>query len=139
MGAEADCSKNICCRVFPDSLPQVSEPAGPNGNSKCDTPVDLADSMLEAINELKDEVRFTIFTGDVVEGKLTTAYHAPCTDDHSTRRDLAGGQAVSSALDKRHEPSSNAVVYSEVTNDLHEFNTQLASKLSIPVFPAIGE
>ncbi|KAL4255855.1 Sphingomyelin phosphodiesterase [Pleurotus pulmonarius] len=102
VGAEADCSKNICCRVFDDSLPQVSEPAGPNGNSKCDSPVGLADSMLEAINDLKDDVKFAIFTGDVVEG-ATWLVDRP-----------------------------------EVTNDLHEFNTQLASKLSIPVFPAIG-
>ncbi|KAJ6517990.1 sphingomyelin phosphodiesterase [Mycena vitilis] len=66
VGAEANCTKSICCRDFDDSPPTPSVPAGPNGNSHCDSPVSLADSMLEEIEHLNP--RFSIFTGDVVEG-----------------------------------------------------------------------
>lgn len=70
VGAEANCTKNICCRNFVDqngAIPTV--PAGPNGNQHCDSPVPLADSMLEAIQRFGTEARFAIFTGDVVEDK----------------------------------------------------------------------
>ncbi|KAJ7198282.1 sphingomyelin phosphodiesterase [Mycena pura] len=65
-GSEANCTKPLCCRDFagpPTTPPTV--PAGPNGNSHCDSPVPLADSMLEAVERLKPA--FSIFTGDVVE------------------------------------------------------------------------
>ncbi|KAJ7198285.1 sphingomyelin phosphodiesterase [Mycena pura] len=65
-GSEANCTKPLCCRDFdgpPTTPPTV--PAGPNGNSHCDSPVPLADSMLEAVERLKPV--FNIFTGDVVE------------------------------------------------------------------------
>jgi sphingomyelin phosphodiesterase len=62
VGAEANCTKSICCRDFADSPPMPTVPAGPNGNSHCDSPVSLADSMLEAIEHLDPE--FSIFTGD---------------------------------------------------------------------------
>lgn len=68
-GAEADCTKPICCRNFDGATANVSEPAGPNGNSNCDSPVTLADSMLEAAQQFANDAAFTIFTGDVVEGK----------------------------------------------------------------------
>ncbi|KAJ8462862.1 hypothetical protein ONZ45_g17785 [Pleurotus djamor] len=102
VGADAQCNKNICCRVFPDSATTIVEPAGSNGNSHCDSPVSLANSMLHAINTLDEDIRFVIFTGDVVEG-ATWLVDRP-----------------------------------EVTDDLSEFNSQLASKLRMPVFPAIG-
>lgn len=46
-----------------------TEPAGPNGNSKCDSPVSLADSMLEFAQKAGSSAKFSIFTGDVVEGE----------------------------------------------------------------------
>ncbi|KAF7304142.1 Saposin B-type domain-containing protein [Mycena indigotica] len=64
-GADANCTKPLCCRVFPDSPPTPSAPAGPNGNAHCDSPVSLAESMLAAVEHLQP--RFSIFTGDVAE------------------------------------------------------------------------
>ncbi|KAJ7218481.1 sphingomyelin phosphodiesterase [Mycena pura] len=64
VGAEANCTKSICCREFDDSPAVPTVPAGPNGNVRCDSPVTLADSMLAEIERLRP--RFSIFTGDVV-------------------------------------------------------------------------
>ncbi|KAJ7675218.1 sphingomyelin phosphodiesterase [Mycena rosella] len=61
-GSEANCTKPICCRDFADSPMTPTLPAGPNGNSNCDSPVPLADSMLEAVERLNP--KFSIFTGD---------------------------------------------------------------------------
>ncbi|KAJ6527327.1 sphingomyelin phosphodiesterase [Mycena vulgaris] len=57
VGAEANCTKSICCRDFDDSPAVPTVPAGPNGNSHCDSTITLADE-----SEVLD------FTGDVVEG-----------------------------------------------------------------------
>ncbi|KAJ6460506.1 sphingomyelin phosphodiesterase [Mycena sanguinolenta] len=64
VGSEANCTKSICCRDFPDSPAIPTEPALPNGNSNCDSPISLGDSMLEEVERLNP--RFSIFTGDVV-------------------------------------------------------------------------
>ncbi|KAI0061958.1 sphingomyelin phosphodiesterase [Artomyces pyxidatus] len=69
VGADANCTKNICCRDFADHMGPVTEPAGPFGNPACDTPVNLAESMLSAIaGGGFGEPQFAIFTGDVVSG-----------------------------------------------------------------------
>jgi sphingomyelin phosphodiesterase len=62
VGAEANCTKSICCRDFDDSPAVPTVPAGPNGNSHCDSTITLADSMLEEVERLNP--RFSIFTGD---------------------------------------------------------------------------
>jgi len=68
-GSEANCTKPICCRNYTDNTAPASVPAGPDGNHKCDSPVTLADSMLGAIEQFAPNNLFSIFTGDVVEGK----------------------------------------------------------------------
>ncbi|KII87716.1 hypothetical protein PLICRDRAFT_176496 [Plicaturopsis crispa FD-325 SS-3] len=101
--SEANCTKPICCRDFADQANETTtEPAGPNGNAKCDSPVTLADSMLEAAQRFGAGARFTIFTGDVVEGAVWL------------------------------------VNKTEVTGDLQDFNSEMASELSAPVYPVIG-
>ncbi|EKM49763.1 uncharacterized protein PHACADRAFT_106798 [Phanerochaete carnosa HHB-10118-sp] len=67
LDSEANCTKPICCRNFADETGPPTEPAGPNGNSHCDSPVTLADSMLEAAQRIGSTAKFTLFTGDVVE------------------------------------------------------------------------
>lgn len=67
-GSEANCTKPICCRNFADETGTPTDPAGPNGNPQCDSPVVLADSMLEATEQFAPNSKFTLFTGDVVEG-----------------------------------------------------------------------
>ncbi|KAJ7115438.1 sphingomyelin phosphodiesterase [Mycena epipterygia] len=52
VGAEVNCTKSICCRDFADSPETPTVPAGPNGNAHCDSPISLADSMLEEIERL---------------------------------------------------------------------------------------
>ncbi|KAF8888534.1 Metallo-dependent phosphatase-like protein [Infundibulicybe gibba] len=101
IGSEANCTKSICCRNFADEAGKpITVPAGPNGNIKCDSPVSLANSMLEAIDALSP--KFSIFTGDVVERATWIVDQA------------------------------------EVTADLMDFNSQLAAKLTVPIFPALG-
>lgn len=66
-GAEADCTKPICCRADSSNTTVHTEPAGPFGNPKCDSPVPLAESM---ITQISRNNKFSIFTGDVVEGSV---------------------------------------------------------------------
>ncbi|KAI0342171.1 sphingomyelin phosphodiesterase [Trametopsis cervina] len=68
VGADANCTKNICCRNFADHMGPITEPAEPFGNHKCDSPSDLAQSLLGAVQEFGHDAAFAIFTGDVVEG-----------------------------------------------------------------------
>ncbi|KAG8161267.1 hypothetical protein KVR01_009531 [Diaporthe batatas] len=56
-------------------------PAGPYGNSECDSPVSLEESLYEAIQDLVPERAFTIFTGDVVEGAVWLVTDEEVTDD----------------------------------------------------------
>ncbi|KAF9265105.1 sphingomyelin phosphodiesterase [Marasmius fiardii PR-910] len=66
VGSEANCTKPLCCRNFSDNNGSaISDPAEPNGNAKCDSPISLADSMLEAVNVIN--AKFVISTGDVVD------------------------------------------------------------------------
>ncbi|EJD50479.1 sphingomyelin phosphodiesterase [Auricularia subglabra TFB-10046 SS5] len=80
VGAEANCTKPICCRNFADSgnaPPKV--PAGPFGDSACDAPVGLADAMLKAVKKLNPD--FAIFTGDVVEHDIWLVDREEATTD----------------------------------------------------------
>ncbi|KAJ7679351.1 sphingomyelin phosphodiesterase [Mycena polygramma] len=99
-GSEANCTKPICCRDFADSPAVPTLPAGPNGNSHCDSPVPLADSMLAAVESLKPI--FSIFTGDVADRAVWL------------------------------------INQSHVSADLHDFNAEMAAKLSAPIFPSLG-
>ncbi|KAG0028345.1 hypothetical protein BGZ82_008468 [Podila clonocystis] len=67
-GTEAKCSHNICCRDygrFNDPGP-IKKPASKWGESKCDTPIALGVSALEAIQKFVPQAAFGIFTGDIV-------------------------------------------------------------------------
>ncbi|KAI0342172.1 sphingomyelin phosphodiesterase [Trametopsis cervina] len=70
VGADANCTKSICCRHFVGQTGPVTEPAEPFGNSHCDSPPDLAQSLLGAVQEFGHDAAFAIFTGDVVEGDI---------------------------------------------------------------------
>ncbi|KAJ6588646.1 sphingomyelin phosphodiesterase [Mycena capillaripes] len=77
-GSDANCKKPICCRNFVDELEPPSEPAGPFGNSNCDSPVALAKSMLEQISA---HHTWSIFTGDVVEAAVWNVDKREVTSD----------------------------------------------------------
>ncbi|KAJ7153824.1 sphingomyelin phosphodiesterase [Mycena filopes] len=99
-GSEANCTKPICCRDFADSPTVPTLPAGPNGDSHCDSPVSLAESMLAAVEHLKP--KFSIFTGDVAERMVWL------------------------------------VNQTDASADIHDFNAEMASKLTAPIFPSLG-
>ncbi|CAN8096248.1 unnamed protein product [Discula destructiva] len=71
-GASYNCTKNICCRPYDadDAVGVTDYPAGPYGNTACDSPVTLEESLYAAIQELVPSRIFTIFTGDVIEGDV---------------------------------------------------------------------
>ncbi|OAA43425.1 Sphingomyelin phosphodiesterase [Beauveria brongniartii RCEF 3172] len=66
-GSNTQCSKPICCRAYTkkDAPGTTQNPAGPFGDHKCDTPVDLEQSMYKAIREIAPDAAFTLFTGDI--------------------------------------------------------------------------
>ncbi|KAI0083450.1 sphingomyelin phosphodiesterase [Irpex rosettiformis] len=72
VGSDSNCTKPICCRNYADHVGPITEPAELFGNHKCDSPPDLAQSLLSAIQEFGSDAAFAIFTGDVVEGTWDT-------------------------------------------------------------------
>ncbi|GAA5820840.1 hypothetical protein JCM11251_001839 [Rhodosporidiobolus azoricus] len=67
-GAEAQCSKIICCRRYPElegAWPYKN--ASKFGEPKCDTPPALLQSMLQAVDLIAPNRIFNIFTGDAVD------------------------------------------------------------------------
>ena len=69
VGANWNCTKPICCRPYSaeDEPGKTSNPAGPYGNTRCEPPTSLEDSMYAAIKKTVPELAFSIFTGDVIE------------------------------------------------------------------------
>jgi len=82
-GANANCTKNICCRPYTtaDAPGNNNDPAGPYGNVQCDSPLSLEESMYTAIDKLVPNNAFTIFTGDVVEGAVWLVNQTEVTHD----------------------------------------------------------
>jgi sphingomyelin phosphodiesterase len=68
-GASYNCTKPICCRPYTtaDSPGNTQYPAGPYGNTHCDAPISLEDSMYAAIKQIAPNAAFTLFTGDIVD------------------------------------------------------------------------
>jgi sphingomyelin phosphodiesterase len=67
-GMEAKCSHNICCRDYGrwnDPGP-IKKPASKWGEGKCDTPIALGISAMEAIPRFVPNASFGLFTGDIV-------------------------------------------------------------------------
>lgn len=68
VGAEANCTKPICCRNYADQVGKpISIAAGPVGHQKCDTSPSLAHSLFDAISANN---KFAIFTGDMIEAAV---------------------------------------------------------------------
>ncbi|KAI1131184.1 Metallo-dependent phosphatase-like protein [Nemania abortiva] len=68
-GADANCTKFICCRHYADGPApgDAVQPARPNGEHTCDSPLRLEQSMYEAMHRLVPDAAFSIFTGDIVD------------------------------------------------------------------------
>ncbi|KAI1405691.1 sphingomyelin phosphodiesterase [Hypoxylon fuscum] len=69
VGANANCSKPICCREYDegDKPGNNNFPAGLHGEHTCDAPISLEESMYAAIKEIAPDAAFSIFTGDIVD------------------------------------------------------------------------
>jgi sphingomyelin phosphodiesterase len=83
VGANYNCTKNICCRPYTpaDAPGKTNFPAGAYGNTQCDSPRSLEQSMYAAIETLVPDAAFSIFTGDVVEGAVWLVNQTEVTND----------------------------------------------------------
>ncbi|KAJ5095281.1 hypothetical protein N7532_007572 [Penicillium argentinense] len=80
-GSNSDCSKPICCRSYTenDAPGNTSSPCGPWGDTNCDPPHRLQESMNSAIADLKPA--FSIYTGDVVAHDVWLVNKSEVLDD----------------------------------------------------------
>lgn len=83
VGASTNCTQDICCFTYEaDDAPGVTDyPAGPWGEHTCDSPLDLSLSMYSAIMDFVPDAAFTVFTGDLVEGREWSTTHAEIVQD----------------------------------------------------------
>ncbi|KAJ6086657.1 hypothetical protein N7467_005571 [Penicillium canescens] len=110
-GANANCSKPMCCRNYTlaDEPNNNHAPAGPFGDHNCGAPPSLEESMYAAIQEISPD--FSIFTGDIVDHGIWNT-----SVDHNTmeiRRSYramanAGMQFVYSTLGNHEMSPANA-------------------------------
>ena len=68
-GSNWNCTKPMCCRSWTDADKpgKTNYPAGPYGNTRCEPPVTLEESMYSAIKPLVSDPGFSLFTGDAIE------------------------------------------------------------------------
>lgn len=75
VGSEANCTSSLCCRSNNNNtalqIGQISLPATPYGNYKCDSPYDLGLAALQAVGPLtgtseSNPFGWTVYTGDLV-------------------------------------------------------------------------
>ncbi|KAJ9133691.1 Sphingomyelin phosphodiesterase [Pleurostoma richardsiae] len=83
VGASTNCTEEICCYPYSADLAAgvTDYPAGPWGDHACDSPLGLSLSMYEAIKKTVPDAAFTIFTGDVVEGREWLTTHSEIVTD----------------------------------------------------------
>ncbi|RDW83499.1 hypothetical protein BP5796_04990 [Coleophoma crateriformis] len=100
-GSNYNCANSICCHVLtPSDAPNVTQyHAGPFGNTNCDSPVDLEESLYAAIQELIPDAAFTLFTGDLVEGAVwLTTKQEVINDMNDVKSKMSGLDLVYSAV-----------------------------------------
>ncbi|KAJ3546351.1 hypothetical protein NMY22_g2088 [Coprinellus aureogranulatus] len=82
VGAEAECTKPICCRHYADQQGSpVTKAAGSMGMRNCDTPTTLVHDFL---NQIGSKNKFSIFTGDLVEAAVWLVNQELVTQDIDT-------------------------------------------------------
>ncbi|THH05886.1 hypothetical protein EW145_g4471 [Phellinidium pouzarii] len=101
VGSEANCTKYICCRNFSagEDGRNIVDPAKPFGNMRCDSPIVLANSMLQAVTEFVPDARFTISTGDVVDHTNWLLSQSTVEDElHGFHKQLIDGLSKSNTF-----------------------------------------
>ncbi|KAI1352170.1 Metallo-dependent phosphatase-like protein [Xylaria sp. FL0043] len=111
-GADADCTKFICCRTYSDEPApgHTFRPAGPNGEHTCDSPVGLEESMYEAVRTLVPDAAFAIFTGDIIDHAVwntTIIQNTLDITDAYDRMDAAGFLVYGTAGNHEASPSNS--------------------------------
>ncbi|KAI1745952.1 V-type ATPase [Xylaria scruposa] len=111
-GADADCTKFICCRNYADGPApgDAVHPAGPNGEHTCDSPVGLEQSMYMAIKTLVPDAAFSIFTGDIVDHAVwntTTIQNSLDVTNAYDRMDAAGMLVYGTAGNHEASPANS--------------------------------
>ncbi|KAJ3552028.1 hypothetical protein NPX13_g11215 [Xylaria arbuscula] len=111
-GADANCTKFICCRDYNDEPApgHTFRPAGPNGEHTCDSPVSLEKSMYEAIKTFVPDAAFAIFTGDIVDHAVwntTIAQNTLDVTDAYNRMANSGFQVYGTAGNHEASPANS--------------------------------
>ncbi|KAI1113687.1 Metallo-dependent phosphatase-like protein [Nemania sp. NC0429] len=111
-GADANCTKFICCRNYADGPTPGEEvrPAGPNGEHTCDSPLVLEQSMYKAIRRLVPDAAFSIFTGDIVDHAVwnTTMIQNTLDVTRAYDRMAAAGMLVYGAVGNHEASPANS-------------------------------
>ncbi|KAI1199620.1 Metallo-dependent phosphatase-like protein [Nemania serpens] len=111
-GADANCTKFICCRNYADGPAPGDEvrPARPNGEHTCDSPLGLEQSMYKAIQRLVPDAAFSIFTGDIVDHAVwnTTMIQNTLDVTNAYDRMAAAGMLVYGAVGNHEASPANS-------------------------------
>lgn len=107
VGANTNCTEDICCFVYSaDDAPNVTDsPAGPWGDHNCDSPLDLEQSLYDAIERTVPDAMFTIFTGDLVEGREWLTTHSEIVNNIDSAYTHMSGLDLVYATVGNHEAS----------------------------------
>lgn len=107
VGANSNCTEDICCYIYTteDAPNATDSPAGPWGNHNCDSPLNLEESLYAAIQSVAADAEFTLFTGDLVEGREWMTTHTEIVNDiNSAYTHISGLNLVYGAVGN-HEAS----------------------------------
>ncbi|KAI1462421.1 sphingomyelin phosphodiesterase [Annulohypoxylon moriforme] len=109
VGADANCSKPICCRETISGESPGFIPANPFGEHTCDAPARLEESMYAAINDIAPDAAFAIFTGDIVDHavwRTSRAYNSYVIQDTYARMANAGMHVYGTAGNHEVSPAN---------------------------------
>ncbi|CCM06931.1 uncharacterized protein FIBRA_09243 [Fibroporia radiculosa] len=133
VGAEANCTKPICCRDYDGRPKHVNAPALPLGNRHCDTPTKLVDSMLQAVERFGADARFSLFTGDVIDHAVWEVSEVGVSRDMQTFSDQMAARLnapLFPALGNHESAPTNSFPRNTTEHEINSewvFNAQRAS------------
>nr|UBK24973.1 phospholipase C [Rasamsonia emersonii] len=104
-GSNYNCTKPICCRPYTaeDAPGNTTTPCGPYGNTKCDAPLSLEESMFAAIKALNPQPAFSIYTGDVVAHDIWLVDQNEVIEDLNATYDRMAGLGLVYAAIGNHD------------------------------------
>lgn len=100
-GSSWNCTEGMCCRMYDtaDAPGNTTTPCGPYGNTNCDSPLSLEESMFASIQAMDPAPAFSIYTGDVVAHDIWAVDEDEIlTDLNATYSRMAGLGQVFAAI-----------------------------------------